>query len=232
MCKIVVGAIVYNEKNKFLDKFLNTIKLYSNDIVIIDDGSTDGSYELCSKFTNNISCTKNLFKQNESLLRKKLWDNCASLCSNGDFIIIQDCDEIMSDKSIENFSKEFKICTDLGADAIAWKLYDMWDEDYYRYDKFWTAHRRWWVHAIQYNTDIIYKWNNKNIHCGRIPNNCYYNAYPSILNIKHMGYSTLKLRESKYNLYMELDPKGEMGILEQYKSILDKAPNIIKFEDN
>lgn len=49
------------------------------------------------------------------------------------------------------------------------------------------------------------------------------------LRLKHYGWSREEDRIEKYNRYMELDPNGEFGNLEQYKSILDENPNLIKW---
>ena len=51
------------------------------------------------------------------------------------------------------------------------------------------------------------------------------------LRPKHYGWSREEDRINKYNRYMNLDPNGEFGSLEQYKSILDENPNLIKWEE-
>ena len=108
----------------------------------------------------------------------------------------------------------------------------MWNPSQYREDKYWTAHLRWWVHMVRYNNKTKYIWKNKQLHCGRIPLNSYYNAYPSKLQIMHMGYSRPDLRQEKYNFYMNIDKNGENGILSQYESIIDKNPHLIDFVAN
>ena len=41
--KIILGSIVYNEEHRFLEKYLSNITKYADEIVLIDDGSTDNS---------------------------------------------------------------------------------------------------------------------------------------------------------------------------------------------
>ena len=85
---------------------------------------------------------------------------------------------------------------------------------------------------VRYNNRIKYMWKNTKLHCGRIPLNSYYNAFPSQLQILHMGYSREDLRQEKYNFYINVDKNGENGILSQYKSILDYNPNLVNFVSN
>jgi len=49
--------------------------------------------------------------------------------------------------------------------------------------------------------------------------------------VKHLGWASPADRLKKYQRYMELDPEGKFGIIEQYKSILDPHPNLIKWEE-
>ena len=232
MNNLIIGGLVYNEEYKFLHQWLENNSKLSNKIVIIDDGSTDNSLTICSKYTSYISQTNNLMNKNESLLRKTLWDKCIELANNGDYIFISDNDELLTENSLENFEKIINIANSLECDAISYILYDMWNNDYYREDKYWTAHKKLWTHCIKYNKNKNYYWNTNQLHCGRLPINSFNISFPSKLQVKHMGYSTLELRKKKFEFYNNLDPNGIYGIKEQYNSILDKNPNLIKFKDN
>lgn len=230
--KIIVGSIVYNEEHRFLEKYLINIKKYADEIVLIDDGSTDNSLSLCKNVTKNIFKSDRLFIKNEVELRNILWCKCSELCNSGDFILIQDCDEFLHQDSIEHLKEETNKCIYFNGDAIAWKLYDMWNNSQYRDDLYWNAHNKWWIHMIRYHNNIKYVWKNTKLHCGRIPINSYYNAFPSKLQVLHMGYSREDLRREKYNFYMQVDKDGNNGILSQYKSIIDSNPRLLNFKSN
>lgn len=229
--KIILGSIVYNEEHRFLEKYLLNIQKYADEIVLVDDGSTDNSLQMCKEVTKNVYKSNRLFIENEVELRDALWSKCCDLCNDGDFILIQDCDEFLHEDSVKYFKEEVNQCLRLNGDAIAWKLYDMWNETQYREDKYWVAHKHWWVHMVRYSSKINYMWKNTRLHCGRIPLNCFYNAYPSSLQILHMGYSREDLRHEKYNFYMNVDT-DKNGNIEQYKSIIDENPHLIDFQTN
>lgn len=233
MNNLIIGTLVYNEEHKFLKEYLDKISQLTNNIVIIDDGSTDNSLSICSKYTSNINISDRLMTKDESLLRYNLWNECIKLANNGDYILIQDCDELYPDSSIKKFEETLKKADKLQADSIAFNLYDMWNKKEYREDSpYWTASKHLWVRCIRYRSNYNYYWSNKKLHCGSLPINSYYNAYASKLQIQHMAYSTVELRKKKVEFYNNLDPEGQWGIKEQYNSILDENPTLITFKDN
>lgn len=233
MNNLILGSLVYNEEFRFLDKFLSNMSQLTNKIVIVDDGSTDNSVSICSKYTSNIFQTDRLMTKNESILRQTLWEKCSLLCEDGDYILIQDCDEFYTKKSLENFEKTLKAGEKLGADSLAIKKYDMWNKTQYREDPpYWQAHFHFLIWCVKYRKNYNYYWNNMKLHCGSLPINSYFSAFPSKLQVQHLAYSTVELRKKKVEFYNNLDPEGQWGIKEQYNSILDENPTLITFKDN
>lgn len=53
----------------------------------------------------------------------------------------------------------------------------------------------------------------------------------SQLRLKHYGWSNPHDRLVKYDRYMRLDPDGRYGWKEQYESILDVQPRLIRWEE-
>ena len=232
---LIIGSIVYNEENRFLKQYLDIVSQLTNKLFYIDDGSTDNTISIISKYTSNILQTNRLFKENETKVRKLWWDEATKIANDKDFIFILDCDEIITNNSIKHFEEELNKAIKLDCDALAMWRYDMWNKTQYREDDIWKCQNKPWVSCIQYRkykNKIGYYWNNMKIHGGSFPLNYYSCAYPSKLQVQHMAYSTLELRKQKIDFYKEYDinPMNSMQI--QYNSILDENPNLVDFKDN
>lgn len=233
MNNLILGCLVYNEEKRFLNQYLEKMSQLTNKIVIIDDGSTDNSIQICSKYTSEIYQTNRLMTKDESLLRRTLWDKCSLLCNNDDYILIQDCDEFYTENSLENFERALKTGEKLGADSLAIKKYDMWNKTQYREDPpYWQVHFQFLIWCVKYRKNYNYYWNNMKLHCGSLPINSYFSAFPSKLQVQHLAYSTPELRQQKVDFYKNLDPNAKWGIKEQYDSILSENPTLIDFKDN
>jgi glycosyltransferase involved in cell wall biosynthesis len=229
--EIIVGAIIKNEANRYLTRFMESITKFADKIIIIDDGSTDNSMEICKIYTPYVYKSEELFIKDESILRKMLWDYCISYVKDdfNTWIAILDADEIIDVDYIDKIRIYIECANKTLSDSIGYKFYDMWNETQYRDDNLWRAHRDFLVHFIKYNPYRNYKWNNKKLHCGRLPVNAFCNIFPTNIKVKHLGYVKEEDRKKKYKSYMKLDPEGKYGIMKQYKSILDKNINLVDF---
>lgn len=235
--------LVRNEASK--DRWLHEclINLYEicDEITILDDNSDDDTIKLINQIFKHVNFNKYyIFKNDECLwetneveARKKLFSKTIEKCEHGDWIICLDADELFCDYHIDyiryNLKHLYKTYPIESIDSLGFKLFDMWSNTHYRFDKWWTGHLRYWPMAIRYNKNIEYKWSDKKLHCGRFPLNSASHMNPSNIPIMHMGWSNEKLRKQKYNRYMKLDGERQDGLIEQYKSILDENPNLIEF---
>jgi Glycosyltransferases, probably involved in cell wall biogenesis len=226
---VTLSMLVKNEANRYLRKVLEHASKYIDRAVILDDGSTDNTVELCKEVLKDIPLTIVSNKvskfNNEIKVRKQLWE--MTIADNPDWILCLDADEIFEDK-IEYEIKN--IINQPYYDYYAFRLYDFWDDEYYREDEYWSAHKYYRSFLIRYQNNFKYVWNETPVHCGRFPMNIY-NLPGAISNlrIKHLGWSNEKERIEKYDRYMKHDPEGKFGIMKQYESILDKNPNLIKW---
>ncbi|MCH5586716.1 glycosyltransferase family 2 protein [Shimazuella sp. AN120528] len=228
--KITLSMIVKNEAGRYLRQVLKNHLPYIDEAVIIDDGSTDDTADVCKEILHDIPLhlIQNETSQfaNEVILRKQQWEETVK--TNPEWILNLDADEMLEEKFVHQVED---IHQQQIYDAIYFRLYDMWNETHYREDNFWKAHHFYRPFMIRYRDDLEYTWKETAQHCGRFPIEVYqfsYFCHPA--RIKHLGWASPKDRKKKYDRYMELDPEGKFGWKEQYDSILDEQPYLIPWE--
>jgi glycosyltransferase involved in cell wall biosynthesis len=228
--KITLSMIVKNEEGRYLSQMLNSLKGHIDEAVIIDDGSTDNTIKICQKILQGIPLhiiqnEQSMFA-NEVELRKKQWSE--TIKTNPDWILNLDADEILENgfwDNVENLINRRDI------DFCCFRLYDMWNETHYREDEYWNAHSIYRPFLMRYQSHFNYIWNETPQHCGRFPINTFsFLKAKSELRVKHFGWATEDDRSEKYKRYQLLDPDAIYGIREQYDSIMDTNPNLIKWE--
>ncbi|MGL6106767.1 hypothetical protein [Romboutsia sp.] len=170
---------------------------------------------------------KNTFSNfsNEIVLRKQQWDETIS--TNSEWILFLDADEVLEDK-FKSLVKD--LIKNSQYDGYLFRLYDFWDNNHYREDELWHAHKFYKPFMIRYQENFNYKFNEVPHHCGRMPANVTDLSVTTCdLRIKHYGWADENDRLEKFNRYMEYDSDGQYGSMEQYLSILDPSPNIIEW---
>ena len=231
MNNIIIGLSMYNEEDRFLEDCLKNMRKITDKLVVMDDGSTDNSYAIAAKYATEMYSSERLYKKSEALLRNQLWVECCKMAEEGDFIFINDCDEIFTLSSTAHFAEEMDKANYYDADAMGFERYDMWSEKLYRRDQMWNSGISY-VRCVRYKKNYTYYWNQMKLHCGSIPVNAYFNFYPTKLQILHWAYSTPELRRQKYNFYKEYDPDCIWGNKTKYESILDENPLLFPLRDN
>jgi glycosyltransferase involved in cell wall biosynthesis len=229
--KLTLTMLVKNEGKRYLNKVLNSLKEHIDEAVIVDDGSTDNTIQICQEILQGlplhiIQNEKPMFA-NEVELRKKQWSE--TIKTNPDWILNLDADEIIEDGFWDNFEN---LMNRRDIDFYFFRLYDMWNETHYREDKYWNAHSIYRPFLMRYQPHFNYTWNETPQHCGRFPINALlFPKATSEFRVKHFGWATKTDRAAKYKRYKLLDADAKYGSREQYDSIMDTDPNLIKWED-
>ncbi len=229
MSSITLSMIMKNEAGRYLKEALEKHRQCIDAAVIIDDGSTDNSIELCQEALTGVPLRiikndKSMFS-NEVELRKLQWNE--TIKTNPEWILNLDADEIFEDK-FKDVVKQ--LITVPGVYAYRFRLYDFWDGTHFREDGYWCAHLFYRPFLVRYKPDFAYEWHEQPQHCGRFPRNILFLPWAdSDLRLKHMGWAQPGDRLQKFIRYRKLDPEGKYGIKGHYKSILDKNPNIIEW---
>lgn len=230
--KITLSMIVKNEEGRYLQQVLNSLNGHIDEAVIIDDGSCDHTVDMCREILNGIPLhiIKNdtsMFSS-ESSLRKKQWRE--TIKTNPDWILNIDADEILDDGFWDDAQG---LINNQANDFYCFRLFDMWDDHHYREDQYWNAHSVYRPFLMRYQPAFHYIWNETPQHCGRFPMNTF--SFPrakSEFRVKHLGWATQEDKEEKYRRYHLLDPDAIYGVREQYDSILDTTPHLVKWEAN
>ncbi len=230
--KLTAGLLVRNEADRYLTKVLSQLILYADEIIILDDHSEDSTVAVCNKILNKIPhqivCNPITEFHNEISLRKKLWSLVTA--SHPDWIIILDADEMFEEQAPAEIRR---LLADVNTDVYYFRLYDMWTEDSYIEQEFWQAHKIYRPLLVRYREDFNYEWYEAPLHCGRLPHNILkLPGRQSRLRVKHYGWMNPQDRIEKYFRYKKLDPQAKYGIKNQYLSILDPKPNLIKWVEN
>lgn len=227
--KLTLAMIVKNEAGRFLRQVLEEHRKYIDEAVIIDDGSTDDTPDICMEVLDGIPLrlirnTESKFS-NEYELRTQLWREVIQ--QDPEWILTLDADEVFEGRFIQNIGD---LLRNTRSDLLCFRLYDFWDEEHYREDMYWSSHRSYRPFLLRYNKDFPYTWNQSPQHCGRLPENVFQVPHElSNLRLKHLGWSRPEFRVSKFARYMHLDPEGKYGWKEQYLSILDPQPNLVRW---
>jgi hypothetical protein len=230
--RLTLAMLVRNESARFLEKVLTHAASYADEVVILDDASTDNTVELCRHCLANtphqIVVNNEAGFHNEIVLRKQLWDMAAA--TKPDWILILDADETFEDNIIQLMPF---LLRNPQADIYHFRLYDMWSKTHYREDSYWQAHLHYRPFLVRYQADYEYSWQETPQHCGRFPLNLtHLRGVPCQTRLQHWGWSRPVDRLDKYYRYKRLDPNALYGSKEQYQSILDPKPNLIKWQDS
>ncbi|GAA0373731.1 glycosyltransferase [Caldalkalibacillus horti] len=229
--RLTLSMVIKNEADRYLTETLREVREYIDAAVIIDDGSEDQSVEIVKDILRGIPLhlvQNDVSKfSNEIILRKQQWEE--TIKTDPQWILNLDADECFEKK----FKYEVKrLMDDPNFDVYCFRLYDFWKEGYYRDDQYWSAHLTYRPFLVRYKENYAYKWKETPVHCGRFPANIFQlPTATSELRLKHYGWMRQVDREKKYTRYMLQDPGGKYGWPEQYRSILDDNPNLVKWEE-
>lgn len=216
--RIVGFAQIYNELHKGnLVRFVKYIKNYVDELVIYDDGSTDGSYEYLLNHTKYIiRGTVNNFK-NELENKQKLLDLAITL--KPDFILWLDADEILSANT--NIQDMCDVVMKNDLDGIEMHEINLWrSQTFARVDNLYDT--GWFTRLWRVVPNM--KFNVKSgLHKSQVPTSIRKIARVKNYAVIHYGFSDYKNLAYKYFTYRK---HGQSGYY-LYRIILEEPDNII-----
>ena len=196
---------MYNENKKGnLERALNHISSICDEIVIYDDGSTDGSYEIASKYTKHIiRSSVNCFAE-ETKHHQEMIEMAVSL--KADWILDMAFDEAY-DRDGVNFGIR-SLCRygdKKGIDAFSFLIHNLWGGNKnYRVDKTWNVNWqcRLWKNSGKLKVDEKY-----GLHKGIVPGNLG-PRFKTEIKLIHYGFISKKRNDERYKVYKENNLTG------------------------
>ncbi|MFO1031753.1 MAG: glycosyltransferase [Planctomycetota bacterium] len=229
--RVLLSMLVRDEAGRFLREVLTEAARYVDEVLIVDDGSTDASVAVCHEVLRSVphrvvSLGRSQF-HDEHRLRRLQWE--LARAQRPDWILCLDADEMFESR----MAQALRGLVDQDQyDAIAFRLFDFWDQDHYRDDALWRAHRTFRHFLVRNLPDLDDAFRTTAQHCGRWPLAVdRLRTATSDVRLKHFGWALPDDRVRKYERYRQLDPEGRHGSLAQYESILDPSPNLVKWTE-
>ncbi|BCV22744.1 glycosyltransferase family 2 protein [Moorella sp. Hama-1] len=220
MPKLTAMMIVRNEANRYLERCLRAMSGYVDEIIILDDASSDATPDICLSFpaVKLHRRETSLFLIDESRLRQELW--YYTVATRPEWILALDADELLEDRATRELP--YLLRQELFP-AVAFRLFDCWGgEEYYRVDGLWNPwFRNFSIYLVKYQPHLPAAWPAQTFHCGRLP--LAYRHLPyleSDLRIKHLGWANPAEIRPKYQRAVGQDPTFKYQPREHYESIL------------
>src|SRR5690242_13980569 len=199
--KLVTALLCKDEKDKYLERVLRRCHEFSDEVLVLDDGSTDGSERLAWGLGCGVRKRVNAgMWGNEAPARAELWDWAAEVAGDG-WVLICDCDMLL-------VGDPRPLCQSETVNSWSWVLYDCWNEErFYRQDGFWMGHttaRPWLFRPSRLGYDRP-MWPARGIHTGHAPANALLRpgvCSPVELYWLHLSFMNREHRLRKLEQYM------------------------------
>ncbi len=222
---IVCICQIYNEIEKGnLERFYKYIKPLVDEIVIYDDGSTDGSYEYSLGQTPHvIRGGKNDFK-NEISHRQLMLEKALKL--SPDFILWLDADEVLSGQSNENLQEVCNECIKNEFDGVSIKELNIWRScTWRRLDSLYDI--GWFTRLWKVVPDLAFEDTKEGLHQDLFPPTIKKVMKTDKTSVLHYGFSDETNLSYKYLTYRSHGQSGyEMldRLISEEKIELERVP--------
>lgn len=224
--------MVRNEAESYFASALDSWAAFADDILVLDDGSTDGTLEIATEHPATIVVPRISSGSwgNESPTRQQLFDEALAHTAEGDYIFWLDADMVPL--------RDPRELLQTGCDQFYFPLFDLWGRQnerlLYRCDGAWQAHlapRLWMIQRPP--AGFVPQWNPRGVHCGHLPLNLpkgHYALLPQEFGILHYAYLDEADRLRKSRSYLQLDGQLSETEWRHASSITDPSPRLKTLE--
>lgn len=196
---LVVALMVRNEADRYLRSALSAWSDFADEIVALDDGSTDATPDLLAEFgCDVIRWTGDRAWGAEASPRAALWN--AAVETGADYIMALDADMVPM--------RSPKPLLAGGVDGVLFGLFDLWSLDplTYRDDHHWQGHRHPRLWLTRRGEKVDGPWTDRGLHVGHFPPSLKLERVlwaPIEYAILHYGYADPEDRQVKAQQYLD-----------------------------
>jgi glycosyltransferase involved in cell wall biosynthesis len=223
--RIVCICQIYNELCKDnLERFVKNILPLVSDLVVYDDGSTDGSYEYMLKQTPYVlRGTKNDFVNERSHKQLLLQE---ALKFKPDFILWLDADEVLTAKAAEKLQDLCAQCDENQYDAVNMHELNLWRSySWQRLDSLYD--QGWFCRLWRVVPGICFNNTQPGLHQPLFPSTIRNVMWTLDVQVLHYGFSSKQRLAYKYLVYRSHGQRGyEMldRLISEEKLVVAKVP--------
>jgi glycosyltransferase involved in cell wall biosynthesis len=202
---VIVGMMRIKNEARWIRAVLESALKVCERIYVLDDHSTDGTFELCQQAGDRVRVFSSTFHGIDESRDKNWLLEVIRLGTNAEWVLAIDGDELLMDHA------ELIATAESGrADCYALRVLYLWDrKDQVRTD---GVYGRFWRPSLfrlgtaqgSFRTTPY----GGNFHCGNVPRKLFAPSRRSEVRLLHFGYMNAVDRRHKFNWYNEHDPNN------------------------
>ena len=214
MKKKIVGMYRVKNEERFLPKSLESIQDVCDEVVVLDDGSTDQTVEICKSFKNVVDIHIQQETELDEVRDRNFLLNMG-LKRKPDYIISIDGDEVLMPFAKELLLEELEVLYPKES-VFEFQFLTCWDGGHQiRTDGIFGNYYQKRLFRVRSETSKLKFENTKNpgnLHCGSIPKSLsgFENPVRSKVKIFHLASIDEKLRQQKFQYYTKIDPDNPL----------------------
>lgn len=236
---IILLAQCYNESHH-IKEFLDSVYNFVDGIIILDDGSTDNSYDIFDvNIYKKIICKFKKIRQNtfDDLQNRNMllsiYENMLNYIDN-QWVLWLDMDERLGDSENTILGlRKMLLSNYFDGDVLSVSFFNMWNNNQYNRDyplSFEGIQKRYKIFRKIEQLKPYKIESNKKLHFQLYPNSYKTTKFKYLpISVKHLGTSSKELRIKKYKDYKMYDKKQDQ---KSYEHFLQEKPRLINFTPN